>query len=946
MLRHGIFGGADEAGVEVVECAVMRLDVLRSVEADARSRMAAARVQWLQAAEELVRAEQSTAAQEEDAARAQQALREDAERRALMSTTAARRLRWSAAGRRKLRAAHTSLAGAGDVRTGCADQIDKDTERTFAALEGMADGGWDTAPVRLGAVLRAATARMAELNLAPTYVQGMNFRAAAPVLLLEEEEAYGLTCLLLEDCSHTGFWAASPPFVGMIAARMQLEEEVARRLPRLAAALGDQLGSLTSLLAPMWLIPLFVGALPWPVAAAAIDDVVEAAHATASSPRGAGAATAVQLWWCVGLLAHFEGAILRAMRQEAEGQDTVAATTAFRVIRELAEALPPDFRPRSCGKWDTAALRRRHGELLLRLTSEFEAARLRPSTKLTPEQIRALRQEFDHLCHPHGFAKLEVSLAHGTLDQGGVLFDAGTQVVLAVCRGAVTGGSELTGWRLRAVDGCAVAAASDLSAVGWRDWPLVRWYHRRPPESPPRLRRRSSVQIFAKSPTRARGEVDPDWVPFETEEAVMFEELVSSAQLEMRRLSLHASHPTMYTIDIARMRATHQGTGAVYELLRTEGRIDTESKSDSVFFFEGGGAAVVHETEVRHLRMWSQKGLPRGVSKGDAAQRAAVPPPAACCWEGDWKLDRSVGGDQDGWLYANGVGGPFRAGTDGGKARRRQWTRVYRPCCLPQAAADDGELSPTAEGADEGIGIEALGGVIARVVPAFPAECLAGLFKLLDVRGRGRVDFFRLIIGLAILGAGSAEKKLRLLFDLHDLDGTGQLAKDELGRLVASMCDVAQTPGSVLVADAPGAAVALLSARGGALVCEVPDGSPVTVLRSAADWVRVQLRVGDAHRVGWVAAEQLGTSDPPIVNETARLATCRLLALGGNRTRMSAAHWVQYAPQQPAFWLAVSAAGIDMDFTARGGSVDIHTLHTAFSSRAPGEADESDGVAG
>eukprot|EP01062_Namystynia_karyoxenos_P082993 TRINITY_DN9457_c0_g1_i1.p1 TRINITY_DN9457_c0_g1~~TRINITY_DN9457_c0_g1_i1.p1 ORF type:complete len:994 (+),score=200.69 TRINITY_DN9457_c0_g1_i1:77-3058(+) len=957
--------GALEAAEEEWDHAGHRLDVLRAVERDTQGRVEQLRRQLAEAERDLQAAGCACAQQAESVARARCVADEALSLAAIADSDAARAVRWCVAARRKRRAAALgSVAEAERIADPCTMQIGKDAMRTFPAIEGM-PGSRDNASERLVAVLRAWCQRAARHGLAAGYVQGMNFRAAMPVLVLGDEDAFALACLLIEEAAPPGTWAAAPPLVGMQASRAVIEEEVRRRLPRLAAALGEQLSLFLALLAPCWLIPLFVGALPWRVAIAAIDDIVEAASNelggaavpggsptdATDSQRAAAAALAVHLWWFVGILERLEGGLLAALHRDhgSEAQSCMGeqkATAAFHAIRELTQRLPNGFRPRASSGWEPRALWQRHGEALERLTAEFEATRLRPRTRLQQEELDALRQEFDLLRRPMRLARQEVSVPTAAFRDGMVVFEAGGQVVLAVHRDAVPAGGELTGWRLRAVDDCVVTAGADLGSTAWRDWPLARWYYRvrQDPERSPRARALPSTRRIlrrASAPScspPATPTAAADWLPFDTGEAWRLEDARErGSSCDTRRLSLAASHPSLYSFNLGQMTMTCHSSGQQYELARMvvtpeELAAERPTVDSHLLVLEAGGEMVVYEHE--HLsgrHGWQSRGLPKQLQQCGPAEREQLQPPSGCTWEGSWRLDRSVGGDPGGWLYAENYSGPFRptAAAAADRYRRRRWLRHYRPGALPAAALDR-----AAPGQKEvGIGLEELAEVTARVAPSYPAECLAGLFRLLDVRREGRVDFYHLIVGLAMLGPGSAEEKLRLLFDLYDVDGKGTLTKEDLVVLVNALHEVAHTPAAVLCAE--GGGTELYSAPGGPRVRLITERCPVTVLSRDPRWARVQLREKGSVCVGWVAAASVEVPPSPVApasgGQQAEGVAARLLALSGSRRRLSADAWVQGAAQQPVFWRAVSAAGIDVDYAAPPSkSPGIFSLHSAM----------------
>ncbi|KAG8468176.1 hypothetical protein KFE25_013259 [Diacronema lutheri] len=125
-------------------------------------------------------------------------------------------------------------------------QIDKDVRRVPLAVQD---------PAALKRILTAFAARYAEGG----YCQGLNFIASLLLTVVEEEEAFWLVCLLVEDILPPGFY--STELHGSKAEVHVLTQLVARYLPNINPLLARW--SLT--LEPFafaWIMCLFVGELP------------------------------------------------------------------------------------------------------------------------------------------------------------------------------------------------------------------------------------------------------------------------------------------------------------------------------------------------------------------------------------------------------------------------------------------------------------------------------------------------------------------------------------------------------------------------------------------------------------------------------------------------------------------------------------------------------------
>eukprot|EP00666_Eupelagonemidae_sp_cell4sb_P004202 gene4202-14574_t len=79
------------------------------------------------------------------------------------------------------------------------------------------------------------------------------------------------------------------------------------------------------------------------------------------------------------------------------------------------------------------------------------------------------------------------------------------------------------------------------------------------------------------------------------------------------------------------------------------------------------------------------------------------------------------------------------------------------------------------------------------------------LFLLIDTNRTGRIDFYELTIGLELLSSGNTERKLRLIFDLFDLDDNKELTEDEITALAEVLQQIAgDTGGSLCLRSSAG----------------------------------------------------------------------------------------------------------------------------------------------
>ncbi len=58
------------------------------------------------------------------------------------------------------------------------------------------------------------------------------------------------------------------------------------------------------------------------------------------------------------------------------------------------------------------------------------------------------------------------------------------------------------------------------------------------------------------------------------------------------------------------------------------------------------------------------------------------------------------------------------------------------------------------------------------------------LFRAIDTRANGRVDFKEFLTAVSVQKRGSTEDKLGFLFRLFDIDGTGFITKNELVEII------------------------------------------------------------------------------------------------------------------------------------------------------------------
>lgn len=64
------------------------------------------------------------------------------------------------------------------------------------------------------------------------------------------------------------------------------------------------------------------------------------------------------------------------------------------------------------------------------------------------------------------------------------------------------------------------------------------------------------------------------------------------------------------------------------------------------------------------------------------------------------------------------------------------------------------------------------------------------VFNSFDVQRKQEITFTDFVIGLSVLTRGSLDEQLKWIFTLYDLNGDGQITRDELAKIVSSVHDL------------------------------------------------------------------------------------------------------------------------------------------------------------
>eukprot|EP01065_Artemidia_motanka_P014728 TRINITY_DN18570_c0_g2_i1.p1 TRINITY_DN18570_c0_g2~~TRINITY_DN18570_c0_g2_i1.p1 ORF type:complete len:1167 (+),score=332.09 TRINITY_DN18570_c0_g2_i1:90-3590(+) len=678
--------------------------------------------------------------------------------------------------------------------------IAKDIPRTLSGISLPGDGDTTTEEC-IGQILRAWVARSEDEGFGCGYVQSMNFVTAVPCVLLagSPDVAFGLCCAALEDGTLPETYSSWPPLAGLMAGHELLAEEIERRLPKLHAALGSCVEGLMGLVLPRWLMTCFAGAVPGGVLVRIWDDMLAAVNTSlptlsrtgSDTPRTArtyGGACVVCVKWSVALLAWLEDRVVTALA-ELGPHDAPPDVAAFSVIQAGMAELPADWTPQDTGPWDAQRTKRRHSELLMRLRADVGHQRLSHAVAMDQEALNALRAEFENLrgsTREQGrWVDVELTPFDGASDMG-LIFAPGSTVVLAVNRAATTAAGykrkpvpPLTGWHLRAVDGAALSPGADLGQ-SWVEWKANRWEW----EST----RTGSFEPFGAADTFA---LEENWES-------------GRGRFTTRGLSFNSRERALYTYDFGRMEEVAHDTGDRRTIRRTEVLAgddwsrrqcdlgDVEAAT-VVCRFEASGECTAYENQMwAGSRGWAtppkSAAPPFSDVAGEPIERDDAEAPMACSWDGPWKVDRSVGGGTDGWLYAAKSFTDTFTEAPEGVVRRRRWVRVYSSIVPPAEIEEEQSSAGTTE---ESIDLVGLAPIFNRVIPKYDIELLPNLFRLLDVRHTGRIGSYALMVGVSMLEGGTVDAQLRLLHNLHDADADGHLHVDEAERLVGTLCAVA-----------------------------------------------------------------------------------------------------------------------------------------------------------
>ncbi|KAF0694794.1 Aste57867_14317 [Aphanomyces stellatus] len=102
-----------------------------------------------------------------------------------------------------------------------------------------------------------------------------------------------------------------------------------------------------------------------------------------------------------------------------------------------------------------------------------------------------------------------------------------------------------------------------------------------------------------------------------------------------------------------------------------------------------------------------------------------------------------------------------------------------------------------------GINKEHLRQILSRVIPEWSHGSAEQLFQVLQPDARGNVDFQRLMLALSVLCRGTVEEKMRLCFDLYDVDKSGFLGVEKMIAMAASLCEIYQNKVTAASPEAP-----------------------------------------------------------------------------------------------------------------------------------------------
>ena len=78
-------------------------------------------------------------------------------------------------------------------------------------------------------------------------------------------------------------------------------------------------------------------------------------------------------------------------------------------------------------------------------------------------------------------------------------------------------------------------------------------------------------------------------------------------------------------------------------------------------------------------------------------------------------------------------------------------------------------------------------------LPGFDSSGLADhIWRMYDTNQDDQIDFQEFMLALSIMGSGSAEENLKLIYRVFDVNGDGKMEKEELGRVVEELRKLAQ----------------------------------------------------------------------------------------------------------------------------------------------------------